>query len=152
MTDTFCGSGLNRFLLLQCGAQWPAEDWRRGGRLIVTILRLAAKPAWRPGHNNMESEMKTVISALVALVVGAGGMYFYLQGPMKELQSSAATLQAQLAEAKTASEASAAEVTKLQEAGKALEEKASLADSLQAKVTELEAALAAANASTGTAQ
>jgi hypothetical protein len=43
-------------------------------------------------------------------------------------------------------------VTKLQEAGKALEEKASLADSLQAKVTELEAALAAANASTGTAQ
>jgi Tfp pilus assembly protein PilN len=98
----------------------------------------------------MEPEMKTVISALVALVVGAGGMYFYLQGPMKELQAGAATLQTQIAEAKSAAEASAAEVTKLQEAGKALEEKASLADSLQAKVTELEAALAAASAKTGT--
>jgi Tfp pilus assembly protein PilN len=98
----------------------------------------------------MEPEMKTVISALVALVVGAGGMYFYLQGPMKELQAGAATLQTQIAEAKSAAEASAAEVTKLQEAGKALEEKAGLADSLQAKVTELEAALAAASANTGT--
>ena len=64
--------------------------------------------------------MKTIISALVALVVGAGGMYFYLQGPMKELQATAVTLETQLTEAKSAAESSAAEVTKLQEAGKTL--------------------------------
>ena len=96
--------------------------------------------------------MKTVISALVALVVGAGGMYVYLQGPMKELQTAATSLETQLAEAKTAAESSAAEIVKLQEAGKALEEKANMAEALQAKVTELEAAVAAANAASGTAQ
>lgn len=118
--------------------------------------------------------MKTVITALVALVIGAGGMYFYQQGPMKQLQSAAATLETQITEARTAAEAAAGEVNKLQEAGKALE--AELADAktkaegaaaemskaleektqeltaLQAKVGELEAALAAAKAGSGAAQ
>ena len=56
--------------------------------------------------------MKTVITALVALVIGAGGMYFYQQGSMTQFQS-------QLTEAKTAAEAAAGEVTKLQEAATA---------------------------------
>jgi hypothetical protein len=49
--------------------------------------------------------MKTVITALVALVIGAGGMYFYQQGSMKQLQTAAAALETQLSEAKTAAEA-----------------------------------------------
>ena len=118
--------------------------------------------------------MKTVISALVALVIGAGGMYFYQQGPMTQLKTAAATLETQLAEAKSAAEASAGEVTKLQEAGKsvaaelaeakskveasaaeltkAMEQKAQEVTALQAKVTELEAALTAAKSGTGTTQ
>lgn len=118
--------------------------------------------------------MKTVITALVALVIGAGGMYFYQQGSMKQLQSAAAAVETQLAEAKMAAEASAGEITKLQEAGKgmeaqlaeaaskaegiaaemskALEAKTQEVNALQAKVTELEATLTAAGTSTGTAQ
>jgi uncharacterized protein HemX len=118
--------------------------------------------------------MKTVITALVALVIGAGGMYFYQQGPMKQLQSAAAALETQVTEAKAAAEASVGEVTKLQDAGKALEaeiadtkakaegvaaemskaleEKTKELTALQAKVGELEAALAAAKAGSGAAQ
>ena len=118
--------------------------------------------------------MKTVITALVALVIGAGGMYFYQQGSMKQLQTAAAALETQLSEAKTAAEAATGEVTKLQEVGqsiaaelaeakskvetsaaelaKATEEKAQELMGLQAKVTELEAALAAAKSDSGTAQ
>ena len=117
--------------------------------------------------------MKTAISALVALVIGAGGMYFYQQGAVKQLQSASVTLETQLSEAKSAADAAAGEVTKLQDAGKALsaeladakskaesvaaemaktvEQKTQEATALQAKVTELEAALAAAKAASGSA-
>ena len=110
--------------------------------------------------------MKTAISALVALVIGAGGMYFYQQGSVKQLRSASAALETQLSEAKTAVEAAAGEVTKLQDAGKtleaeladakakaeaaaadmakAMEQKVQEATALQAKVTELEAAVVAA--------
>jgi predicted nucleic acid-binding Zn-ribbon protein len=116
--------------------------------------------------------MKTAISALVALVIGAGGMYFYQQGSVKQLQSAAAALETQMSEAKSAAEAAKGEVTKLQDAGKALEaeladakamaeasaadvakameQKVQEATALQAKVAELEAAIAAAKS--GTAQ
>lgn len=116
--------------------------------------------------------MKTVVTALIALVIGAGGMYFYQQGSMKQLQSAAAALETQMSEAKSAAEAAKGEVTKLQDAGKALEaeladakakaeasatdmakameQKVQEATALQAKVTELEAAVAAAKS--GTAQ
>lgn len=154
------------------------------------------------GDNTMEKKMKTVVTALIALVIGAGGMYFYQQGSMKQLQSAGAALEAQLSEAKTAVETVKGEVTKLQDAGKALEAEladaktaaetakgeiaklqdecraleAELADAkskaessaaemakamdqkvqeamaLQAKITELEAALTAAKSATGTAQ
>ncbi len=118
--------------------------------------------------------MKTVISALIALVVGAGGMYAYQQGPMTALRTAAATLETQLAEAKSSAEAATAEVTKLQEAGKsveaeladakskaeasaaelakAMEQKGQELSALQAKVTELESALTAAKAAAGQAQ
>ena len=118
--------------------------------------------------------MKTAISALVALVIGAGGMYLFEEGKLTNLQKSTSALEMQLSEAKTGAEASAAEVTKLQEAGKALQAEisdaktksdAAVADlnnalaaktqevsTLQAKVTELEAALTAAKAATGTVQ
>jgi uncharacterized protein HemX len=118
--------------------------------------------------------MKTVITALVALVIGAGGMYFYQQGSMKQMQAATAALETQLSEAKTAAEAATGEVKKLQDAGKALEaefadakakaeasaaemtkaleQKVQDATALQAKVTELEAALAAAKSATGTTQ
>jgi hypothetical protein len=96
--------------------------------------------------------MRLIITALVALVIGAGGMYFYQQGAVSELRNAAATLQTQASDARAAADAATAEVATLQEAGKALEERASMADTLQAKVTELEAALAAAKAATGTAQ
>jgi uncharacterized protein HemX len=111
--------------------------------------------------------MKTVITALVALVIGAGGMYFYQQGSMKQFQT-------QLTEAKTAAEAATGEVAKLQEAAtaaaaeladvkskaeasvaemtKAMDQKVQEATALQSKVTELEAALTAAKSGTGTAQ
>ena len=116
--------------------------------------------------------MKTVITALIALIVGAGGMYFYQQGPMNQLQTTAAALETQLSEVKTSAEAAAGEIAKHQEAGKALEaelaamkakadgaaaevsnaieQKAQEVTALQVKVTELEAALAAAKASSGT--
>ena len=96
--------------------------------------------------------MRSIITALVALVIGAAGMYFYQQGAISELRNAAAVLQTQAAESKAAADAATAEVAKLQEASKALEEKANMADTLQAKVTELEAALAAAKAAAGTAQ
>ena len=107
--------------------------------------------------------MKTIITALVALVIGAGGMYFYQQGSMKQLQTAAVALETQLSEAKTAAEAATGEVAKLQEAGKSiaaeLAEAKSKAESsaaelanVQAKVTDLEAALAAAKAGSGTTQ
>lgn len=96
--------------------------------------------------------MRSIITALVALVIGAAGMYFYQQGAVSELRNAAAALQTQAAESKAAADAATAEVAKLQEAGKALEERAKMADTLQAKVTELEAALAAAKAAAGTAQ
>ena len=114
--------------------------------------------------------MKTVITALVALVIGAGGMYFYQQGSMKQLQTAAATLETQLTEAKTAAETATGELTKLQDAAKtaaaeladikskaeasaaAMEQKVQEATALQTKVTELEAALAAAKSATGAAQ
>ncbi len=84
------------------------------------------------------------------------------------------TLETQLSEAKSAADAAAGEVAKLQDAGKALtaeladakskaesvaaemaqavEQKTQEATALQAKVTELEAALAAAKAASGSAQ
>ena len=118
--------------------------------------------------------MKAIIYALVALVIGAGGMYLYQQGAMKELRTTVATLETQLSEARARADANAAEVTKLQDAGKALETqtaeamakaegsvaeltksleaKAQEATMLQAKVSELEAALTAAKASSGTGQ
>jgi uncharacterized membrane protein (DUF106 family) len=96
--------------------------------------------------------MRSIINALVALVIGAAGMYFYQQGAVSELRNAAAALQTQASEARAAADAATAEVAKLQQASKALEEKANMADALQAKVTELEAALAAATAATGTAQ
>jgi len=49
--------------------------------------------------------MKTVITALVALIIGAGGTYFYQQASVKQLQAAAAALEIQLSEAKTAAEA-----------------------------------------------
>jgi chromosome segregation ATPase len=99
--------------------------------------------------------MKTVVSAVVGLVIGALATYFYMQGPLKTLQGSVAGLETQLTEAKAAAETAAGEVTKLQEAGKALESQLGEAKTqaeaalgqvttLQGKVTELEAALAAA--------
>jgi chromosome segregation ATPase len=99
--------------------------------------------------------MKTVISAVVGLLVGVLATYMYMQGPLKTLQGSVAGLETQLTEAKTAAESAAGEVTKLQEAGKALESQLAEAKtqaeaalgqvtSLQGKVTELEAALTAA--------
>jgi septal ring factor EnvC (AmiA/AmiB activator) len=118
--------------------------------------------------------MKAIINVLVALVIGAGGMFLYQQGAMKELRTTAAALETRLSESKAKIDASAAEVTKLQDAGKtletqlaeaktqaegaaaeltkSLEAKAQEATVLQAKISELEAALTAAKASSGTAQ
>ena len=118
--------------------------------------------------------MKTAISALVALVIGASGMHLFVQGKLTTLQTSMSAVETQLSEAKAGAETSAAEVTKLQEAGKALKAEisdaktksdAAMADlnnalaaktqevsTLQAKVTELESALTAAKAATGTVQ
>ena len=118
--------------------------------------------------------MKTVIGALIGLVIGAGGIYLLEQGKLTKVQDSLAAVETQLSDAKARAEASAAEVVKLQDAGKAIE--AELADAkakaeatisdlnatltaktqevstLQGKVTELEAALTAAKSATGTAQ
>jgi len=147
----------------------------------VAIIRAREPRTLAGGPQQHGAEMKTVISALVALVIGAGGMYFYQQGPMTQLKAAAATLETQLAEAKSAAEASAGEVAKLQEAGKSaaaeladakskleasaaeltnameqkakeIEQKAQEVTALQAKVTELEAALTAAKSAAGTAQ
>jgi len=116
--------------------------------------------------------MKTVIGGLVGFVIGAGGIYLFEPGEVTKLQTSLSAFETQLSEAKSTAENSASEVAKLQDAGKALE--AELADAkskadaavadlnksleaktqevstLQAKVTELEAAVAAAKS--GTAQ
>lgn len=116
--------------------------------------------------------MKTVIGALVGLVIGAGGTYLFEQGKVKNLQTNLSALETQLSEAKSTAESSASEFAKLQDAGKALQAELSDAKSkadaavadltksleaktqevstLQAKVTELEAAVAAAKS--GTAQ
>ena len=96
--------------------------------------------------------MRSIITALVALVIGAAGMYFYQQGAVSELRNAAAALQTQAAQSKAVADAATAEVAKLQETSKALEERAKMADTLQVKVTELEAALATAKAAAGAAQ
>ena len=110
--------------------------------------------------------MKTIIGALVGFAIGAGGIYLLEQGKLTHLQTSMSALETQLSEAKTKADASAADVAKLQEAGKVLEAelaevkskaetaaadlkttldaKIQEATALQAKVTELEAALTAA--------
>ena len=44
--------------------------------------------------------MRSIITALVALVIGAAGMYFYQQGAVSELRNAAAALQTQAAQAK----------------------------------------------------
>ena len=106
--------------------------------------------------------MKTVIGALVGLVIGAGGTYLFEQGKVTNLQTNLSALETQLSEAKSTAESSASEFAKLQDAGKSkadaavadltksLEAKTQEVSSLQAKVTELEAAVAAAKS--GTAQ
>jgi peptidoglycan hydrolase CwlO-like protein len=94
--------------------------------------------------------MKTIISGLVGLVIGAGATYFYQQGPMTELMSRATALETQVTESKAMADAATAEVTGLQ--GKVTEltamadEKTKMAEDLQAKIAEVEAELAAAKA------
>ena len=94
--------------------------------------------------------MKTIIAALVGLVIGAGATYFYQQGPMTELMSRATALEAQVTESKAMADEASAEVTGLQ--GKVAElttmadEKTKMVGDLQAKIAELEAALADAKA------
>jgi peptidoglycan hydrolase CwlO-like protein len=94
--------------------------------------------------------MKTIISGLVGLVIGAGATYFYQQGPMTELMSRATALEAQVTESKTMADEASAEVTGLQ--GKIAEltaladEKTKMAADLQAKIAEIEAELATAKA------
>jgi uncharacterized protein HemX len=66
------------------------------------VFGLETRPPLFLSRNRMEKKMKTIITTLVALVIGAGGMYFYQQGSMKQLQTAAAALETQLSEAKTA--------------------------------------------------
>lgn len=92
--------------------------------------------------------MKTLIAIIIGLIIGAGGTYFYLQGPMKELAGTADSLRTELTQAKEQAQSATDEMTKLQ--GQ-VEEQTSLAESrakevedLKANVTKLEADLKAA--------
>ena len=59
--------------------------------------------------------MKSVITALVALVIGAAGMYFYQQGAVSELRKATAALQTQAAESKAAADAANPKVQEWEE-------------------------------------
>jgi peptidoglycan hydrolase CwlO-like protein len=83
--------------------------------------------------------MKTLIAIIVGLIIGAGGTYFYLQGPMKELASATDSLKSELSQAKEQAQSATDEMTKLQ--GQ-LEEQTSLAESRSAEVEELKTGVA----------
>jgi len=98
--------------------------------------------------------MKSIIYAVIGIVIGAGATYFYQQGPMTELSTRATALESQLTESKTmattAADAAAAEISGLQDKVTAMTsevaDKAKMAEDLQAKISELEAELATAKA------
>ncbi len=80
--------------------------------------------------------MRTSIIAVVALIVGAGAAYFYMQRQTSELSDQVSALQTQLAEADAQSAASQIEALQAD-----LDEKTKLIGEQTAKLTELEAAL-----------
>ncbi len=80
----------------------------------------------------------TSIIAVVALIVGAGGAYFYMQRQTSELSDQVSTLQTQLAEANEKAQSAASQIEALQAD---LDEKTKLIGEQTAKLTELEAAL-----------
>ena len=80
---------------------------------------------------------RTWIIALVALIVGAGIGYVYMQGQASGLAEPVSTLETQLAEAGEKAQSAASEI----EALKAdRDEKTKLIEQQQARITELEAA------------
>jgi uncharacterized protein YlxW (UPF0749 family) len=113
------------------------------------------------GHGR-SIELRTILTFIVALLIGAGGVYYYSQGQIKDLASARAAVETQLGDIKGQLEKAAADLTasvaKLTESEAAVAERSKTADELQAKVTELEAkvaeletALAAAKAAAGQA-
>ena len=82
--------------------------------------------------------MRTSIIAVVALIVGAGGAYFYMQRQTSELFDQVSALQTQLAEADKTAQSAASQIEALQAD---LDEKTKLIGEQTAKLTELEAAL-----------
>jgi hypothetical protein len=113
------------------------------------------------GHGR-SIELRTILTFIVALLIGAGAVYYYSQGQIKDLASARAAVETQLGELKGQLEKAASDLTasvaKLTESEAAVAERSKTADELQAKVTELEAkvaeleaALAAAKAAAGQA-
>ena len=107
--------------------------------------------------------MRTILTFIVALLIGAAGVYYYSQGQIKDLSSARAAIETELTDLKGKFEKAgadlAASVNKLTETEAVVAERSKAADDLQAKVTELEAkvaeleaALAAAKAATTTQQ
>jgi len=82
--------------------------------------------------------MRTSIIAVVALIVGAGAAYFYMQQQTNELSDQVSALQTQLAEADKTAQSAASQIEALQAD---LDEKTKLIGEQTAKLTELEAAL-----------
>ena len=80
----------------------------------------------------------TSIIAVVALIVGAGGAYFYMQRQTSELSDQVSALQTQLAEVDKKAQSEASQIEALQAD---LDEKTKLIGEQTAKLTELEAAL-----------
>lgn len=80
---------------------------------------------------------KTWIIAIIALIVGAAGGYFYTQGQVGELTEQASTLETQLTEATEKAQGAASEIASLKAD---LEDKTKQIEDQSAKIVELEAA------------
>ena len=80
---------------------------------------------------------KTWVIAIIALIVGAAGGYFYTQGHVGELTEQASTLETQLAEATEKAQGAASEIESLKAD---LEDKTKQIEDQSAKIVELEAA------------
>ena len=80
---------------------------------------------------------RTWIIAIIALIVGAAGGYFYTQGQVGELTEQASTFETQLTEATEEAQGAASEVESLKAE---LENKTKQIEDQSAKIVELEAA------------
>jgi uncharacterized protein YlxW (UPF0749 family) len=124
---------------------------RHAGAVFVLCPGKTNAPAhFLAAGQRRSRKLRTIITFIVALLIGAAGVYYYSQGQLKGLESAKAAVETQLGDMKTQLEKAATDLTasvaKLTESEAAVAERSKTAEDLQAKVTELEAKIVALEA------